>query len=148
MLYLHNSSVNARPLNPAGAPASSHHAWAAEPDACPDGAAGRCAALALFNAGNATSQVIVNLTSLRLGSAPAQLCGRNLWTRRPLKPTPVVDVFAPKVRRGSLLAAWRARLRHAPRPQLPPHGAGLYVLWHSFNCTAGDEMFAPSRRCR
>ena len=115
MLYLHNSSTNARPLKPAGAPANSHHAWAAEPDGCPDGAAGSCAALALFNAGNASSQVIVNLTSLRLDvsgdmrvAAPAQLCGRNLWTRRPLVPTPVVDVFAPKVRGGvpRCCAAW------------------------------------------
>jgi hypothetical protein len=95
VLYLHNSSANARPLKPAGSP--DHHAWAAEPDACPDGAAGGCAALALFNAGNKTSQVVVNLTALRLGDGP-QLCGRNLWTRRPLKPTSVVDVFAPKVR--------------------------------------------------
>ena len=104
MLYLHNSSTNTRPMQPAGAPANSHHAWAAEPDACPDGADGSCAALAVFNAGNVSSQVVVNLTSLRLGSsniaAPAQLCGRNLWTRRPLVPTPVVDVFAPKVRGG------------------------------------------------
>ena len=111
---MHNSSSSTRPLQPAGAPANSHHAWAAEPDACPDGVDGSCAALAVFNAGNVSSQVIVNLTSLRLGSsgiaAPAQLCGRNLWTRRPLVPTPVVDVFAPKVRGGPLrqLLCWRS----------------------------------------
>ena len=147
MLYLHNSSRHQRPLQPAGAPANSHHAWVAEPDACPDGSDGSCAALAVFNAGNFSSQVIVNLTSLRLGNstvaAPPQLCGRNLWTRRPLVPTPVVDVFAPKVRGGT---------RGGPdifshlcnRPQLPRHGAALYVLWRSYNCTSGDEMFVPS----
>ena len=147
VLYLHNSSVNARPLKPAGAPESGLHAWAAEPDACPDGADG-CAALAFFNAGNATSQVIVDLASVRLGSAPAQLCGRNLWTRRPLKPTTMVDVFAPKVRcsSASLCRLACALMLRACNSQLPPHGAALYVLWRSQNCTPGDEMFAPSRR--
>ena len=149
VLYVHNSSTAARPLTPRGAPDNAHHAWAAVPDACPASAVGGCAAVALFNAGNATQQVVVQLDSLNLNldldkpadsdaaanstDAQLQLCGRDLWTRRPLRGTPVLDVFAPKVRaahaavvrcRVALLACG---LLMGDRARADPHARGGHV---------------------
>lgn len=146
---MHNSSTNARPLKPLGGP--EHYAWATKPAACPAGALGGCAALALFNAGEAPGQVAVRLDALNLTKASAagsdvRLCGRNLWSRKALVGTPVLDVFAPKVRCDACVSAsgsWLPADMASRCLQVPTHGAAMYVLWCAQNCTAGDDMFAP-----
>jgi hypothetical protein len=129
VLYVHNSSANAAPLPPLGAPGNSHHAWVAQPASCPDGALGGCVALATFNAGDAEMQVAVTLTSLNLTGAAdtsgVRLCGRDLWAR---------DALA----RGH----GSHELDMFKSPQLSPHGAGMYVLWCAHSCADGADMFA------
>jgi hypothetical protein len=137
VLYVHNSSAHAAPLQPLGAPDNSHHAWVARLDACPAGALGGCVALAAFNAGESEMQVAVSLTSLGLTGAPSapgggdgansvRLCGRDLWARDTLARghgSHVLDVFT--------------------SPQLSAHGAGMYVLWCAArSCGDGADVFA------
>ncbi len=154
---MHNSSTGARPLKPLGAPDNSQHAWAATPTACPSGALGGCAAVALFNAADAAKQVVLRLQPLGLmpeskpgnatfDPAAVRLCGRNLWSRRRLVGSTVLDVFAPKARACVAFCAamcfFVALTSVTCASQLPQHGAALYTLWCAEKCGAGDDMFA------
>ena len=128
---MHGSSTNARPLKPLGGP--EHYAWATEPAACPAGALGGCAALALFNAGEVPGQVAVRLDTLNLTKASAagsdvRLCGRNLWSRKALVGTPVLDVFAPKARCDACVSA---------------SARGCLLTWHCAAC----RCRRMARRC-
>jgi hypothetical protein len=115
VLFIHNSSSSARPLQPLGAPGNEQHAWVASPASCPHGTVAGCVALAAFNAGAVAKQVVVPLSELGLlrsnatGATGVRLCARNLWTRRPLVPSAALDKFAPKAR--ALRAAGRPALQ-------------------------------------
>ena len=136
ILFVHNSSTDARPLLPVGAPENGQHAWAATPVTCPAGAVSGCVAVALFNAGNATAQVVLRLGSLGLAGAqaattPLRLCGRDLWRRAPLVGTTVLDVFAPKAR------SMRPRARDVSRA----------AWYYSQLRVGGTTSHHPSARC-
>ena len=143
VLYLQNSTRDARPLTALGAPGNAQYAWAAVPNDCPDDTVGFCAMLALFNAGNSSADVLVPLEQLRLANAsasieaseggwevaepvaepPTKLCARDLWARAPL---------------NGVSAGTRFGRR------LPPHGAAAYLLWRTdqAGCSSGADIFS------
>ena len=140
VLYVHNSSSKAQPLRPLGAPQNEQYAWAASPAACPAGALGSCAAVALFNAGNATAQVTLRLDALGLTQPRnasgaddlpdgVHLCGRNLWSRKQLVASTKLSVFAPKARADACASGCSVALAHTRglRRHTAPawHAAGL-----------------------